>query len=87
MTIVEAGARFELGETQGALRTLESANLQSASREPWVVRLRYAYADLLDKAGRPEDALEWFHRTAAIDAAEATDAVERVAELEQRLDG
>lgn len=86
MTIVEAGARFELGETQGALRTLESANLQSASREPWVVRLRYAYADLLEKAGRPEDALEWFHRTAAIDAAEATDAVERVEQLEQQPD-
>lgn len=82
MTIVEAGARFELGETQGALRTLESARVQSASREPWVVRLRYAYADLLEKAGRTEDALEWFHRTAAIDGQELTDAAERVNRLE-----
>lgn len=85
MTIVEAGARFDLGETQGALRTLENANLQSASREPWVVRLRYAYADLLLQAGRQEDALEWFHRTAAIDAQELTDAADRVAELERTL--
>jgi tetratricopeptide (TPR) repeat protein len=82
MTIVEAGARFELGETQGALRTLENARVQSASREPWVVRLRYAYADLLEKAGRTEDALEWFHRTAAIDGQELTDAAERVSRLE-----
>lgn len=85
MTIVEAGARFDLGETQGALRTLENANLQSASREPWVVRLRYAYADLLAQAGRPEEALEWFHRTAAIDSQELTDAADRVDELERTL--
>jgi tetratricopeptide (TPR) repeat protein len=82
MTIVEAGARFELGETEGALRTLENANLQSASRESWVVRLRYAYADLLAKAGRTDEALEWFHRAAAIDGEELTDAAERAAELE-----
>jgi tetratricopeptide (TPR) repeat protein len=88
LTIVEAGARFELGETDSALRTLENAHVQSASREPWVVRLRYAYADLLAKAGRHEDALEWFHRTAAIDGQEITDAAERVAGLEQgRTDG
>ena len=84
MTIVEAGARFELGETEGALRTLLNARPQSASREPWVVRLRYAYADLLEKAGREADALEWFHRTAAIDGQEITDAPERVAALEGR---
>ncbi len=86
MTIVEAGARAELGEVEGALRTLENANLHSATREPWVVRLRYAYADLLAKAGRRDDALEWFHRTAAIDATELTDANERVDELEDQPD-
>lgn len=85
MTIVEAGARFELGETEGALRTLQNARPQSASRDPWVVRLRYAYADLLEKAGRDADALEWFHRTAAIDGQELTDAPDRVAALEGRL--
>ena len=52
MTIVEAGARHDLGETASALRTLENAPLRSASREDWVVRLRYAYADLLPQAGR-----------------------------------
>jgi tetratricopeptide (TPR) repeat protein len=85
MTIVEAGARLDLGETQSALRTLENANLQSASREAWVARLRYAYADMLVTAGRPEDALEWFHRTAAVDGQQLTDAPERVAELERTL--
>ena len=81
MTIVEAGARFELGETEGALRTLENAPIRSVTREDWVVRLRYAYADLLLKAGRRDDAIEWFHRTAGIDGNEITDAAERIEEL------
>jgi tetratricopeptide (TPR) repeat protein len=82
MTIVEAGARFEMGETDGALRTLEAAPLRSIAREDWVVRLRYAYADLLLKAGRRDDAVEWFHRTAGIDGQQITDAAERIEELE-----
>jgi hypothetical protein len=48
-----------------------------------VVRLRYAYADTLEQAGRERDALSWFHRTNAIDADEITDAAERAAELEK----
>ena len=71
-----------LGETDGALRTLESAPLRSVAREDWVVRLRYAYADLLLKAGRRDDAVEWFHRTLGIDGHQITDAAERLEELE-----
>lgn len=82
MTIVEAGARRDLGEVDAALRTLENAPLRSRTRADWVVRLRYAYADTLLAAGRTEDALEWFHRTVGIDAEEITDAAERAAELE-----
>ena len=82
MIIVEAGARYDLGEVDGALRTLENAPLRSITREDWVVRLRYAYADLLLKAGRTDEAIEWFHRTVGIDGKGITDAAERVAELE-----
>jgi tetratricopeptide (TPR) repeat protein len=84
MTIVEAGARRDLGEFDAAQRTLENAPLRSRSREDWVVRLRYAYADTLLAAGRTDDAIEWFHRTVGVDADEITDAAERVAELERR---
>jgi tetratricopeptide (TPR) repeat protein len=84
MTLVEAGARRDLGQLDAALRTLELAPLQSKSREPWVVRLRYAYADVLEAAGRETDALAWFHRTDAIDSQELTDAAERAEELEKR---
>ncbi len=85
MTIVEAGARRDLGQIDAALRTLELGPLNSASREPWVVRLRYAYADILESAGRENDALAWFHRTHAIDADELTDADERADLLERKL--
>ena len=83
MTIVEAGARRDLGQLDAALRTLELAPLSSNSRAPWVVRLRYAYADTLEAAGRPTEALEWFHRTEAIDADEITDAGARAEVLER----
>lgn len=83
MTIVEAGARRDMGQMDAALRTLELAPLLSKSRAPWVVRLRYAYADTLEAAGRTTDALAWFHRTDAIDADEITDAAERAALLEK----
>jgi tetratricopeptide (TPR) repeat protein len=84
MTIVEAGARRDMGQLDAALRTLELAPLTSKSREPWVVRLRYAYADTLEAAGRETDALAWFHRTHAIDSDEITDAAQRADALERR---
>ncbi|WP_240617235.1 tetratricopeptide repeat protein [Nocardioides speluncae] len=84
MTIVEAGARRDLGQVDAALRTLEQAPLMSKSRAPWVVRLRYAYADALDAAGRPEEALVWFHRTHAIDSDQLTDADVRAEALERQ---
>ncbi|WP_323790987.1 tetratricopeptide repeat protein [Nocardioides sp.] len=84
MTLVEAGARRDLGQLDAALRTLELAPLNNKSRQPWVVRLRYAYADALVAAGREEDALAWFHRTHAIDSLELTDAAARAEDLERR---
>ena len=86
MTIVEAGARRDLGEYDAALRTLENAPLNNKTRATWVVRLRYTYADTLLAAGRPHDALEWFHRTEAIDADETTDAATRATTIERTLD-
>jgi len=85
MTIVESGARRDLGQLDAALRTLELAPLASKSRAPWVVRLRYAYADTLEAAGREQDALAWFHRTHAIDSEQLTDADERAEALEKKL--
>jgi len=85
MTIVEAGARRDMGQLDAAIRTLELAPLTSKSRSSWVVRLRYAYADVLLEAGRTADALAWFHRTHAIDSDEITDAAERAEQIETTL--
>ena len=85
MTIVEAGARRDMGQLDAALRTLELAPLTSKTRASWVVRLRYAYADTLEAAGRDTDALAWFHRTHAIDGEQITDAAERAEQLERKL--
>ena len=84
MTLVEAGARRDMGQLDAALRTLELAPLTSKSRSAWAVRLRYAYADTLESAGREADALAWFHRTHAIDSDELTDAADRADLLERR---
>jgi tetratricopeptide (TPR) repeat protein len=83
--IVEAGARRDRGEIDAALRTLENGPMNSKSRAPWVARLRYAYAETLLMAKRPEDALEWFHRTEAVDVDETTDAGARALEVERSL--
>lgn len=86
MTLVEAGARRDMGQLDASLRVLEQAPINSASREPWVTRLRYAYADTLEAAGRLNDALTWFHRTDAIDSDELTDASDRADDLERRIE-
>jgi tetratricopeptide (TPR) repeat protein len=83
--IVEAGARRDRGELDAALRTLENGHLNSQSRAPWVARMRYTYAETLLAAGRPEDALEWFHRAEAVDVEEITDAAARALEVERSL--
>jgi hypothetical protein len=42
------------------------------------VRLRYAYADALEKAGRVDESKEWFKECAKVDRDEITDAAERL---------
>ncbi len=81
MAIVAAGARRDMGQLESAIQLLEAEDLRSRSHADWVARLRYAYADTLLSAGRREDAVEWFHRTVAVDSERVTDADERLSEL------
>ena len=76
MRIVAAGARRDLSEFDAAVVTLQCRELQN-DREPWSLRIRYAYADALEAAGRKEEAREWFSKCAALDLDEETDAAER----------
>jgi tetratricopeptide (TPR) repeat protein len=84
LSIVVAGARRDLGQYDAAIRLLETEPLHTKGRGEWVPRLRYAYADSLLAAGRRDEAIEWFHRTVAVDGNKTTDAEERLAELEKR---
>jgi tetratricopeptide (TPR) repeat protein len=82
MLIVAAGARRDMGQTAAAIQTLEVPELTKRTRAEWLPRLRYAYADALQEAGRTDEALVWFHRAAGVDGDGVTGAAERAAELE-----
>jgi hypothetical protein len=90
LLIVAAGARRDLGAPGAAVAMLEVPELRGSRQrpiqafedvEPWVPRLWYAYADALEAAGRPTEALDWFAAVAAIDDGE-TDAEERAERLQ-----
>jgi hypothetical protein len=76
MVNAESGARRDLGEFDAAVVTLQCRELQN-DREPWSLRIRYAYADALHSCGRIDEARDWFAKAALLDEDEATDAAER----------
>jgi len=78
---VGAGARRDLGEVSGAILVLRDA-LTAIGKGAGVdaddlIRLRYAYADSLEAAGRNEDAITEFTAIAESDDDEVTDASQR----------
>ncbi|WP_406305846.1 hypothetical protein [Streptomyces sp. NBC_00885] len=82
MRLVAAGARRDMGQIEAAIVTLQSPELASSSVQPWTARLRYAYADALLAAGREGEAREWFAKALEADKDGATDASDRLAELD-----
>lgn len=77
LVIVSAGARADLGQIDAAVAQLE----QLAATTPDSARVAFAYADLLERAGRREDAITWFIKAADADQDEETDAAERLVAL------
>lgn len=83
LTLVEAGARRDLGQLPAALLLLARVPaLAGDSRSPGLLRVRYAYADCLLADGQDEQARQWFARVAADDVDATTDAAERLLELD-----
>ncbi|MCP3760531.1 tetratricopeptide repeat protein [Streptomyces sp. TBY4] len=82
MRLVAAGARRDMDQLDAAIVTLQSPELASNAVQPWTARLRYAYADALLAAGREDEAREWFAKTLEADKDGATDASDRLAELD-----
>jgi len=82
LLIVAAGARGDMGQKDAAAAMLQVRELAGEADEPWAGRLRYAYADALLAVGRREEAREWFARASEADPEGATDAAERLLDLD-----
>jgi hypothetical protein len=78
LMIVVAGAYADTGDLQTALGTLEMPALRHKVDGRWQVRLWVAYADLLDRVGRREEAHRWLTLAADADTEGLTDAAERL---------
>ena len=78
LMIVVAGAYADTGDIGTALRTLEIPALRHKVEGRWQVRLWVAYADLLEKADREEEARRWTTLAADADTEGLTDAAERL---------
>lgn len=83
LTIVQAGARDDMGQHAEALRLLaaEIERPRGQVPKPSQARLRYAYGTLLLAAGQEDAAREWFVAAVRIDP-EGTDALDRLDELD-----
>ncbi len=67
VVIVAAGALADKGELDQALLRLARADLEPRSVEPYHLRLWYVRSDLLERAGRHEEARAGWERIAAED--------------------
>ncbi|MFC4336963.1 hypothetical protein [Salininema proteolyticum] len=82
LLIVAAGARRDMGQGRAATTMLKVPALHSPKTDPWVARLRYAYAEALLAEGRTEEGLQWLEQAAAADEFGESGAAERILELE-----
>ncbi|UYG16562.1 MSCRAMM family adhesin SdrC [Brachybacterium huguangmaarense] len=78
MMIVVAGAYADTGDISTALASLEMPALRQKVNGAWQVHLWVAYADLLEQAGRSEEAHRWLTLAADTDTELLTDAAERL---------
>lgn len=81
LMLVASGARADLGQVEAALLLLQVPELTSLPKGDARARMQYAYAELLERAGRSEDAVAWMRKAADSDVDGVTDAAERVEEV------
>jgi tetratricopeptide (TPR) repeat protein len=78
--IVAASALSDQGRFAEALAFLRRASTRENVSEPWTLRLWYVRGDILEQAGRRDEAAEEFRKIVRHDAS-AFDAAERLASL------
>jgi tetratricopeptide (TPR) repeat protein len=81
LAIVVSGIRRDLGQYEAAAVGLQLPQLKVGARQPWAARLFYAYAEALLAKGDEDGAMTWFGHAADADVDGATDADERLSEL------
>lgn len=83
LRLVEAGVRADAGQVAEALRLLKTEIELIGARGPKLARarLRYGYADLLERTGDDEGAERWFDAVVRLDPEDTTDAADRLAAL------
>ena len=83
LAMVVAGAYQDLDRHEESIVALEEQ--LDAADAPDVTKLRvtYAYADALARAGRTADAIQWFTNANELDTEEVLDAEKRIAELNE----
>ncbi len=82
LAIVVSGARRDLGQPDAAVQTLRDIARSTRGDQQWAPRIYYAYAEALIAVADPLGAREWFARAAEADQDGATDAGDRLAELD-----
>lgn len=80
--LVEAGIRDDLGQRDEAKRLLHAAASRKVGPPLSQARLRYAYADLLERDGDPAGARRWFESAAPYDKGALLDIADRLAALD-----
>ncbi len=83
LAIVIAGAHHDLKQMDEALLALEPETAANDLPEVTALRVTYAYADALAKAGRTDEARTWFTRASKLDVHGVLDADDRLAELSE----
>jgi len=81
LLIVVAGARRDLGQLEAALAVLSRGGLDRSRPPAGAARLWFAYADMLEAAGRREEAAQWFAAAASVDPEDDLGAADRAAAL------
>ncbi|MEL4506284.1 hypothetical protein AAEX63_15470 [Luteococcus sp. H138] len=82
MLLVESGARDDLGQRAEALRLLKNAIGDKTVSKQGQSRLRYAYADLLERSGQSDAAKQWFTSAGKYDAEGLLDVEDRLNQLD-----
>ncbi len=82
MLLVESGARRDLGQPAAAVELLRDLAKATTTAKPWAARVYYAYAEALVEVGDADQGRRWLAKAVAADPSGATDAAERLAEVD-----